>query len=289
MSYQGDFKLGDTVTFKFNSTVPTTGVLTTLAGSPTYAAYLDSTTEITAGITVTQDYDARTGMHHVSIAATAGNGYAAGKNYSVQLTAGTCGGVSLVGLEVGCFSIENRVQNIASTPVLTGAYPAIGIAESGTAAGIAATTLTARGAGTSFGTNDCTGMTLWAFGSTQGEWQSRSILSNTSGTSAVFTVDAWTTTPSGTVTYILWGTSPSASTGVTVSPTSVRSAIGMSSANLDTQIAAVQTSASNIQTRVPAALVGGRMASDIQSVLGTQQIGTGVPGDNYRPTGTAAS
>jgi uncharacterized protein Yka (UPF0111/DUF47 family) len=48
-------------------------------------------------------------------------------------------------------------------------------------------------------------------------------------------------------------------TEVSVDAASVRAAIGLASANLDTQIAAVQADTDNIQTRLPAALVSGRM------------------------------
>lgn len=284
MSYLGDIKLGDTVTFKFNTTVPTTGVLTTLAGSPVLAAYLDSTTEITSGITLTQDYDSRTGMHHVAVAATAGNGYAAAKNYSIAFTAGTVGGVSLVGLEVGCFSIENRVVNLYSTPVLTGPARAFGIEDAGTSGGVTATTLTLRASSPAFGANACAGMTVTVLGVTQAYDQNRAVLSNTAGAGGVLTFDAFAVTPTGgNPTYILWGTAPISSVGVTVDPTSVRAALGLAAANLDTQIGAVQTSASNIQTRVPPALVGGRMDVNVGAVAGLSVDGTGTLLDPFGP------
>jgi hypothetical protein len=43
----------------------------------------------------------------------------------------------------------------------------------------------------------------------------------------------------------------------------VRAAIGMSSANLDTQLAAIQSDTDNIQTRIPAALVSGRIDASV--------------------------
>lgn len=107
-SYVGDFRLGDTFDVKF-TTVNTSGVPTTLAGSPVISAYLDNnTTELTAGITLTVDFDARTGMHNVHVVASGANGYAAGKNYQLVITTGTVGGSSVVGYVVAQFSIENR-------------------------------------------------------------------------------------------------------------------------------------------------------------------------------------
>lgn len=45
----------------------------------------------------------------------------------------------------------------------------------------------------------------------------------------------------------------------------VRGAVGLAAANLDTQLSGIQSDTDNIQTRLPAALVGGRMDSDMQA------------------------
>jgi len=108
MSYVGDIALGKTFDKKF-TTVDTSGVPTTLAGTPVISAYPDnSTTEITAGITLSVDFDSRVGMHNVRVVATSGNGYATATNYSLVITTGTVGGSSVVGYVVGEFSIEAR-------------------------------------------------------------------------------------------------------------------------------------------------------------------------------------
>src|SRR5690348_11077443 len=115
MSYIGDFRLGDTFDTKF-TTVSTIGAPTTLAGSPTIAAYVgNSTTEITAGITLTVDFDGRTGMHNIRVVATSGNGYATASNYQLVVTAGTVSGTSIVGYVVGEFSIEARSAVMPTT------------------------------------------------------------------------------------------------------------------------------------------------------------------------------
>lgn len=49
----------------------------------------------------------------------------------------------------------------------------------------------------------------------------------------------------------------------TLDASGVRGAVGLASANLDTQIAAVQADTDNIQTRLPPALVSGRMDSSV--------------------------
>ena len=108
MSWVGDFRLEDTFDVKF-CTVTTTGAPTTLAGTPVISAYVgNSLTQITAGITLTVDFDAVTGLHNVRVVATAANGYATASNYQLVITTGTVGGTSVVGYVVAQFSIEAR-------------------------------------------------------------------------------------------------------------------------------------------------------------------------------------
>lgn len=108
MAYIGDYRLGDTIYTKF-TTVQSTGAPTTLAGTPVVSAYPNnSTTELTAGITLTVDFDTRTGLNHLTIVASGGNGYATATDYQLVITTGTVNSVSAVGYVVAEFSIENR-------------------------------------------------------------------------------------------------------------------------------------------------------------------------------------
>jgi hypothetical protein len=108
MSYMGDFHKGATVR-RIITTVNTSGVPTTLAGTPVISAYEDGgTTEITAGITLTVDFDSRTGMHLIAVD-TSDSNYERGKDYHLVITTGTVGGSSVVGYVVGSFSIEARL------------------------------------------------------------------------------------------------------------------------------------------------------------------------------------
>lgn len=119
MAYLGDFRLGDTIDTDF-TTVQTTGAPFTLAGSPVMSCYVgNSTTEITAGITLTVDFDSRTGMNHVRIVASGGNGYATASNYRLVITTGTVNGVSVVGYVIHDFSIENRSAVIPTVAART--------------------------------------------------------------------------------------------------------------------------------------------------------------------------
>lgn len=110
MSYHGDIRLGDTIDIKFTSRRFSTGAPFTLAGTPAISAYVDNgTTEITAGITLTVDFDSRTGLNNVRVVATSGNGFATATEVQLVITAGTVDSVSVVGEVVGSFSIEHRV------------------------------------------------------------------------------------------------------------------------------------------------------------------------------------
>jgi len=116
MSYHGDIRLGDTIDIKFTTTAASTGAPTTLSGTPVISAYPgNSTTQLTAGITLTVDFDSVTGLNNVRVVASSGNGYATATNYALVITTGTVGGTSAVGYVVGTFSIENRSAVMPTT------------------------------------------------------------------------------------------------------------------------------------------------------------------------------
>lgn len=119
MSYIGDFRLGDTFDTKF-TTRQISGAPFTLAGSPVISAYVgNSTTEITAGITLSVDFDSRTGLNNVRVVASSGNGYATASNYQLVITTGTVNSVSVVGEVIAEFSIENRSGLMPTTAART--------------------------------------------------------------------------------------------------------------------------------------------------------------------------
>lgn len=107
MNYLGDVRLGVTLDTKF-TTVSTLGAPTTIVGAVVAAYAGSSTVEVTTGVTITVDFDARTGMHHVQVVPSGGNGFATATNYQIALTAGTVGGTTITGYVVAEFSIENR-------------------------------------------------------------------------------------------------------------------------------------------------------------------------------------
>ena len=196
MPDMGDFALGATFDVKF-CTVQSTGAPTTLAGSPVISAYPDnSTTELTAGITLSVDFDSRTGMNNVRVVATGANGYLAGSNYTLVITTGTVNGVSAVGYVIGTFSIQARPPQALAT----GETAALGIADAGTAQGGAATTITLR-AGASATDHTYEGCSIVITSGT-GAGQAARPINGYVGSTKVATVDGWTTQPDSTSIYV---------------------------------------------------------------------------------------
>jgi hypothetical protein len=107
MRYLGDFEAAAIVYAYFN-TRTAAGAPITLAGSPAASVYKsDNTTQTTTGVTLSVDFDSRTGLHVVKVD-TADAFYATGTDFHIVLTAGTVDSISAVGAVVGGFSIENR-------------------------------------------------------------------------------------------------------------------------------------------------------------------------------------
>jgi hypothetical protein len=122
--YIGDFAEDAIVRGSFN-TRDTAGAPITLAGSPAVSVYKDAgATESTAGVTLTVDFDSRTGHHVFAIDTSADAFYVTGADYRVVITAGTVDGVSVVGVEVGSFSIQNRFMRGTDSAALASNYNA---------------------------------------------------------------------------------------------------------------------------------------------------------------------
>lgn len=108
----GDLLLGATTSFQFSTSVAS--VPTALVGG-TLAVYEGSnTTPITLGLSLSTNFASQTGNHNVTIVGTTGNGYAAGKNYTLYLATGSVGGVTVAPCVLAVFSIGNRVARSAA-------------------------------------------------------------------------------------------------------------------------------------------------------------------------------
>ena len=106
MIHLGDVNKGATVRLPFNS-AGADGASITLAANGTAKAYVDGgTTEITSGVTLTEDHDAITGRHFVSVDTT-GSGFTPGSDILVAVDGMTIDGKT-VNVWVGSFSINRR-------------------------------------------------------------------------------------------------------------------------------------------------------------------------------------
>ena len=114
MSYIGDYAEDyATLNKKFTTRAFASGVPTVLLGTPVISVYKGSATatEKTSAetyITLTVDFDSKVGYNNVLIDLSGDVFFETGEDYSVVITTGTVGGVSVVGEEIFSFSIENR-------------------------------------------------------------------------------------------------------------------------------------------------------------------------------------
>lgn len=104
-----DYALGTTVYIHFTTRRFSTGVPYALAGTPAISVLEEgNATPITAGITLTTSQATVTGLNEIAIVASGANGYEVGKEYAAYISAGTVDSVSVVGEVVGRFSIEKQ-------------------------------------------------------------------------------------------------------------------------------------------------------------------------------------
>ena len=112
----GDFDPGTILYFKFPSVNPSTGAAFTLAGTPSLAAWKDSSvTSSTAGFTLSVDFGGITGSNHVTLdTGASASFYAAGSFFDVTIAAGTVNSVSAVGMAVAQFTLQ-KVSSLRPT------------------------------------------------------------------------------------------------------------------------------------------------------------------------------
>lgn len=256
MSYIGDFALESTFDTKF-TTVTTTGAPTTLAGSPVISAYVgNSLTQITAGITLTVDFDGVTGMNHVRVVATAANGFATASNYQLVITVGTVGGTSVVGYVVAEFSIEARSSlrpTVADRTLDVTATGAAGIDWGNVENPTTAQNLSA----TNIDVDQIVASVSGAVGSVTG-------LTNATIADAVLDEDMTAHQTQGSLGQTIGD--PVADTNTiykAVVTDATGATVGVDVVAVKAETVSIQADADNIQTRLPAALVGGRMDSSV--------------------------
>jgi len=252
--YIGDFSIGSTIDHYFTTRRFSTGATFTLAGTPAIAAYENnSTTEITAGITLTVDFDSRTGLNQIRIVATGANGYTAGRSYYLVVTAGTVDSVSVVGEVIGSFTLE-RDTAFARLGAPAGASISADIASIQTDTDNIQTRLPA------------------ALVSGRMDSSTGAMAAN------VLTASALAADASAEIADAIWDEDIVAAHGTTdTAGRALRTLDAISdrtnNANLnavlgvpDSAGVSVTSDTDDIQTRLPAALVGGRMDSNVQAM-----------------------
>lgn len=107
--YYNDFLTGKTVRCRFNTFSTSTGAPASLAGGAVIITKDGADVTPSGGVAFAADVGGVVGRNHVIIDMSADTAtFTAGSDYSVRLSAGTVGGVSLVGLVVGEWSVMNR-------------------------------------------------------------------------------------------------------------------------------------------------------------------------------------
>lgn len=107
-NHLGDFALSTVVYGKFATYRPSTGATFTLGGTPALSVYKDnSTTQSTAGVTLTADFDTVTGLNHFAVDTSAdGTFYSSGSFFDIVITTGTVDSISVTGSVVGSFTLN---------------------------------------------------------------------------------------------------------------------------------------------------------------------------------------
>jgi hypothetical protein len=116
--YLGDFAPSDIIDFKFTTYRPSTGAAFTLAGTPVVSVYKSNstTTGTASAVTLSVDFNAVTGLHHVRITtSTDATFYADGGQFECVISAGTVDGVSVVGSCVGRFTMRAQASLYPTT------------------------------------------------------------------------------------------------------------------------------------------------------------------------------
>ncbi len=108
-----DITRGITFYHDFTTRAFATGIPGTLSGTPVLSVLEENNaTPITAGVSVTVDRASVTGLNEAKIVATGANGYGSGKSYSIYISTGTVGGVSVIGEVVGQFTVDQSAAAV---------------------------------------------------------------------------------------------------------------------------------------------------------------------------------
>lgn len=115
----GDIKEDSTLSFLWSTNDSSGGAITRAADGEIRTYKDDGTTESTAGITDTEDFDGMTGVHCCKIDTSADAFYTTGHDYNVVLSGSTIDGQT-VNAVLAHFSIENRTSILQAAGITAG-------------------------------------------------------------------------------------------------------------------------------------------------------------------------
>jgi hypothetical protein len=190
--FLGEFFAGEIIRCMWDS-AGADGASITRATNGTISVYKDNgTTQSTTGVTDTEDFDALTGVHAISIDTSADTTfYSPGSEFIIVLSGAVIDGKT-VNAVLGSFALQRN-------------FAALGILDAGIAQAITANTIQLRAAA-SFGDNNPIGATVFIRDATTGKGQSKIIISYVSATDTATLDSNFTTTPTGTIKYVVFGT-----------------------------------------------------------------------------------
>lgn len=209
-------------------------------------------------------------------------------------------GVPSVGVQLkGATNMAQANLEIQLSQFNVNSLTQLGVVAQGTAQSATGTTLVLAAAEV-FANDTPNGMTLLAYGSTQGYWQSRQIIDYDLATDTA-TVDTWTVTPSGTISYVVIATPPAAASGTlplvnasAAQSATVSAATAQSSAESTTlsSVAIRATSAAESATLSAISLVPSLVMSvaasangihaNVQQINDVTVVGVGTAGNKWR-------
>lgn len=315
MKHMGDYDTSAVIYGKFTTFRPSTGAAYTLGGTPALSVYKDnSTTQSTTGVTLTADFDSVTGLNHFAIDTSAdGTFYSAGSFFDIVITTGTVDSVSVVGSVVASFTLR---KNSALKPTTAGRT--LDVSAGGEAgvdwANVGSPTTVLNLSGTTIktatdvetDTADIQTRLPAALVSGRMDASVGAMAANVM-TAAAAAADLTTELQSGlatasdlatvagyidtevaaikAVTDALSPRLPGSGTLSILDAAGVRTAVGLASANMDTQLSTIDTVADAIKAKTDSLTftVAGQVDANVEYVNGTQVTGTGAPGDEWGP------
>jgi len=197
--------LGEDLVFSVTTHDPDTGVLTDADSVPSYRIYEDETTAaILNGSMAKLDDVNTTGFYSELIAVTAGNGFEAGKNYTVYIEAtvdSDTGGISYAFKVTPAVPDANAVQiNDSAAAAAQLALSAIGIVSGAAILGTLSTTQMTTDLTEATDDHYIGGVIVWTSGALAGQ---RSDVTDYDGAVKMLTYTATTDAPSAADTFVI--------------------------------------------------------------------------------------